>query len=70
MSVSDGLVADLTSLRGDLPHHHPHSVKTVIHKARNWWLVDFWPETADDFMKVSQALGTQQNAWLRQVAGY
>lgn len=41
-----------------------------IRKARNWWLVDFWPETTDDFMKVSQALGTQENAWLRQVAGY
>jgi len=41
-----------------------------IRKARNWWLVDFWPETADDFMKVAQALGTQENAWLRQVAGY
>ena len=41
-----------------------------IRKARNWWLVDFWPETADDFMKVAQAFGTQENAWLRQVAGY
>jgi hypothetical protein len=41
-----------------------------IRKARNWWLVDFWPETADEFMKVAQALGTQENAWLRQVAGY
>jgi hypothetical protein len=41
-----------------------------IRKARNWWLVDFWPEAADDFMKVAQAMGTQENAWLRQVAGY
>ncbi len=41
-----------------------------IRKARNWWLVDFWPETAEDFMKVAQALGTQENAWLRQVSGY
>jgi hypothetical protein len=41
-----------------------------IRKARNWWLVDFWPETADDFMKVAQALGTQENNWLRQVGGY
>ena len=41
-----------------------------IRKARNWWLGDFWPETAADFMKVAQALGTQENAWLRQVAGY
>ncbi len=39
-------------------------------KARNWWLVDFWPDNADDVMKVAQAMGTQENNWLRQVAGY
>ena len=41
-----------------------------IRKARNWWLVDFWPETADGVLKVAQAMGTQENAWLRQVVGY
>ena len=41
-----------------------------IRKARNWWLVAFWPETADDVLKVAQAMGTQENAWLRQVVGY
>jgi hypothetical protein len=41
-----------------------------IRKARNWWLADFWPESADDFLKVAQALGTQENAWLRQVLSY
>ncbi len=41
-----------------------------IRKARNWWLVNFWPESADDFMKIAQALGTQENAWLRQVGSY
>lgn len=41
-----------------------------IRKARHWWLVTFWPESADDFMKVGMALGTQENNWLRQVAGY
>ncbi len=41
-----------------------------IRKARNWWLVSFWPENADDFMKVVQAMGTQENNWLRQVIGY
>ena len=41
-----------------------------IRKARNWWLVDFWPETADSVLKVAQAMGTQENAWLRQVVGY
>ena len=41
-----------------------------IRKARNWWLVDFWPENADDFMKVALAIGTSENNWLRQVASY
>lgn len=41
-----------------------------IRKARNWWFVNFWPENADDFMKVALAAGTEENNWLRQVAGY
>ncbi len=41
-----------------------------IRKARNWWFAKFWPENADDFMKVAQAVGTQENAWLRQVPSY
>jgi hypothetical protein len=41
-----------------------------IRKARNWWLVTFWPESAEDFMKVGSAMGTQENNWLRQAAGY
>ncbi len=40
-----------------------------IRKARNWWL-GFWPESVDDIMKIGTALGTQENAWLRQVGGY
>lgn len=40
-----------------------------IRKARNWWL-NFWPENADDVIKIATALGTQENAWLRQVGGY
>ena len=41
-----------------------------IRKARNWWLVTFWPESAEDFMKIGAASGTQENNWLRQVSGY
>jgi len=41
-----------------------------MRKARNWWFVNFWPETADDFLKIAMSLGTQENNWLRQVAGY
>jgi hypothetical protein len=41
-----------------------------MRKARNWWILDFWPERADDFIKIATALGTQENNWLRQVGGY
>jgi hypothetical protein len=41
-----------------------------IRKARNWWLINFWPESTEDFMKVGMAMGTQENNWLRQVSGY
>jgi hypothetical protein len=41
-----------------------------LRKARNWWVVTFWPRTADDFIKVGMALGTQENNWLRQAGGY
>jgi len=41
-----------------------------MRKARTWWFATFWPESAEDFMKVGMALGTQENAWLRQVSGY
>jgi hypothetical protein len=41
-----------------------------MRKARKWWMEEFFPQSADDFMKVAWAFGTQENAWLRQVAGY
>jgi hypothetical protein len=41
-----------------------------MRKARNWWVVEFWPQSADDFMKIVGAMGSQENNWLRQVSGY
>ena len=41
-----------------------------MRKARNWWFVEFWPRTADDFLKIVFTPGTPQNNWLRQVHGY
>lgn len=41
-----------------------------IRKARNWWLTQFWPESVEEIIKIAQALGTQENNWLRQVGGY
>jgi len=41
-----------------------------MRKARSWWAAEFFPQNADDFLKVSSAYGTQENNWLRQVGGY
>ncbi len=41
-----------------------------MRKARNWWLTEFWPRSADDFLKIAWAMGTEENNWLRQVGGY
>jgi len=41
-----------------------------MRKARNWWFGEFWPQSADDFLKVAWAMGTPENNWLRQVGGY
>ena len=41
-----------------------------MRKARSWWLGEFWPQSADDFMKIVGAMGSQENNWLRQVGGY
>jgi len=40
-----------------------------LRKARSWWF-GFWPEKADDVVKIAMAVGTQENAWFRQVSGY
>ena len=41
-----------------------------IRKARQWWTSTFWPESADDIVKVIRTPGSQENNWLRQVLGY
>jgi hypothetical protein len=41
-----------------------------MRKARQWWLTTFWPKDADEYMKVANAAGTQENNWLRQVISY
>jgi hypothetical protein len=43
--------------------------ESEMRKARNWWL-GFWPNSVDEILKVATALGSQENAWLRQVGGY
>jgi len=41
-----------------------------MRKARHWWLTQFWPASADDFLQIAGNLGSQENNWLRQVGSY
>jgi hypothetical protein len=41
-----------------------------MRKARDWWLIKFWPMCPEDFTQHAFAMGTQENNWLRQVGGY
>jgi hypothetical protein len=41
-----------------------------MRKAREWWATKFWPDNADDFMKVVMAVGTPESKWVRQVASF
>jgi len=44
--------------------------ESEIRKARAWLTGTFWPESADDVIKVMRGAGTQENAWFRQTLGY
>jgi hypothetical protein len=44
--------------------------ESEMRKARSWWFTEFWPQSADDFLKIGFALGTPENNWMRQVHGY
>ena len=41
-----------------------------MRKARQWWTTAFWPQSADEIVKVMRGAGTQENAWFRHVIGY
>jgi hypothetical protein len=41
-----------------------------MRKARRWFTAEFWPQDADELLKVANSFPSQENAWLRQVGGY
>ncbi len=54
------LIAQLYDLRRE----------SEMRKARHWWAIEFFPESADDILKIVWAMGKQENNWFRQVGGY
>jgi hypothetical protein len=41
-----------------------------MRKARNWFAVEFWPQSADELLKIAGAFPSQENSWFRQVNSY
>ena len=44
--------------------------EAVMRKARAWVMVDFWPESGEEFLTVIRDFGSEKNCWLRQVVSY
>src|SRR5215510_4760118 len=42
----------------------------VMRKARQFMGEKFWPQSADDIVKLAQAFGTEENAYFRQVSSF
>lgn len=42
----------------------------LMRKARKYMTEQFWPQSADDIVKLQQAFGTNENSYYRQVTSY
>ncbi len=42
----------------------------TMRKARKFMTENFWPQSADDIVKLAQAFGTEENAYWRQITSY
>ena len=44
--------------------------ETQMREARNYISVNFWPQSAEDTLRIARAYPSQENTWLRQVTSY
>ena len=44
--------------------------ETEMRKARNFISAEFWPETAEDTLRIARSYPSPENTWLRQVTSY
>lgn len=44
--------------------------EAVMREARSWFLMKFWPKSAQEVADVSNAFGKQENAYFRQIISY
>jgi len=43
---------------------------TAMRKARHFIAAEFWPESAEDTLRIARAYPSPENTWLRQVTSY
>lgn len=51
-------------------HLYDQRMEATMRKARNFMVLEFWPQNYDEFAKLAAAFGTEQQTWLRQVVSY
>lgn len=44
--------------------------ETVMREARNWFAIEFNPQSADDVIKVAFDFGSKENAYFRQITSF
>jgi hypothetical protein len=44
--------------------------ETEMRNARHFIAAEFWPETAEDTLRIARAYPSPENTWLRQVTSY
>ncbi len=44
--------------------------ETEMRKARHFLAAEFWPESAEDTLRIARAYPSPENTWLRQVTSY
>ncbi len=44
--------------------------ETEMRKARNFISAEFWPEAAEDTLRIARSYPSAENTWLRQVTSY
>ena len=44
--------------------------ETEMRKARHFISAEFWPESAEDTLRIARAYPSPENTWLRQVTSY
>ena len=51
-------------------HLYDFRRETEMRKARHFISAEFWPESAEDTLRIARAYPSPENTWLRQVTSY